>query len=62
MSSNKNISSCEDYDKVPKEINKTLSGIILDEKLNGDINFKIILTINSDNKIIVTEVSSHSNT
>jgi hypothetical protein len=52
----------EDYDKVSKEINKTLSEIVLDEKLSGDIKFKIVLTVNSENQMVISEVSSHSNT
>lgn len=55
-------SVCEDFDKVYKEINKTLTEIVLDEKLSGDINFKVVLTVNAENKIVVNQVSSHSNT
>jgi hypothetical protein len=56
------VASGEDFEKVNKEINKTLSEIVLDEKLSGDIKFKITLTVNGDNQIVVSEVSSHSNT
>ena len=52
----------EDYEKVKKEITKVLSEIVLDDKLTGNITFVINLTINNENKIIVSEVISQSNT
>ena len=52
----------EDYDKAKNQITKILSEVVLDEKLNGVVTFEIVLSINEQNKIIVSDVTSYSNT
>lgn len=52
----------EDYDKIKNEIIKTLVNTTLDEKLLGNISFDINLTVDDENKIIVSDVISSSNT
>ena len=52
----------EDYDKAKIQITKILSEVILDEKISGVVTFEIVLSIDEQNKIIVSDVISYSNT
>jgi hypothetical protein len=51
----------EDYPKVAKIITKLIGEMTIDEQFNSDLVFEIILTINSENRIIVLEVNTHIN-
>jgi CobQ-like glutamine amidotransferase family enzyme len=52
----------EDYDKIKNEITKTLVKITLDDELLGNVKFDINLTVDTENRIIVSDVISQSNT
>ncbi len=51
----------EDYEKVAVEINTFLNEIVLDEEISGSYSFEVLLTANTENRIQVLKVSTHSN-
>jgi hypothetical protein len=58
---NVNLNYNEDYPKVAKMITKLIGEMPMDEQFNNDLVFEVILTINSENRIIVLEVNTHIN-
>ncbi|WP_310556144.1 hypothetical protein [Flavobacterium sp.] len=55
------INHYEDHSKAANVVAKYLSTITFDEEISSDASINIILSVTSDNEIVVLTVNTHSN-